>query len=497
MPRVKPVSLAVTPDAYELFHNGSLSLSVMEQNGIRVDESYLHATMESNAKTISTLQAELRTDPIFRRWRRRFGERTNVGSHNQLAVILYDELGYECKRVTEKGKRSTEAEALSLINIPFVKKFLLVEKKKKVQKTFLKGIRTEVCDGYLHPSFNLASGGQQDDEKGGTRSYRSSSSSPNFQNFPVRDPEMGELVRKCFIPRKGRRIVEVDFSGIEVKGAGCYTRDPNLVKYIEDMGKSGADKTDMHRDTATQVFLCKPGEVSKDMRGTSKNKFVFPQFYGSYYINCAANLWDDQAKYELRLLAPGDDPKTKKPTGPTVREHLKSRGIKDLGSLDPRDKAGKGTYVKLLRDIEEHFWGTRFPVYAQWKEDWWAEYQRHGRFGMFTGFVVEGVYGKNDVTNYPIQGSSFHCTLWCINRIQYLLRKRRMKSLLVGQIHDSILGDCPDSEVDDFVQLCHRVMTKELPRAWDWITVPLEVEAEVCPLGGSWHDKKEYKIVAA
>jgi DNA polymerase I-like protein with 3'-5' exonuclease and polymerase domains len=65
-----------------------------------------------------------------------------------------------------------------------------------------------------------------------------------------------------------------------------------------------------------------------------------------------------------------------------------------------------------------------------------------------------------------------------------------MNTLIVGQIHDSIVADVPAEELSDFLGLVRYVMTERLPREWDWINVPLDVEAEVAPLNGSWADKK-------
>ena len=69
-----------------------------------------------------------------------------------------------------------------------------------------------------------------------------------------------------------------------------------------------------------------------------------------------------------------------------------------------------------------------------------------------------------------------------------------MKTLVVGQIHDSIVADVPESELGDYLHLANDVMTRQLPRVWKWIITPLEIEAEVSPLNGCWADKKEVKI---
>src|SRR5690606_20675796 len=101
-----------------------------------------------------------------------------------------------------------------------------------------------------------------------------SSDSPNFQNLPIRNPKMAKIIRSAFIPRSDRHVlVEIDYSGIEVRVAACYHKDPVMIEYINDPTK------DMHRDMAAQCYLAPPEQVSKQMRYCGKNMYVFPQFY--------------------------------------------------------------------------------------------------------------------------------------------------------------------------------------------------------------------------
>jgi DNA polymerase I-like protein with 3'-5' exonuclease and polymerase domains len=138
---------------------------------------------------------------------------------------------------------------------------------------------------------------------------------------------------------------------------------------------------------------------------------------------------------------------------------------------------------------------VRFPVYTQWKKDWHSAYTKKGWFKTKTGFICSGIMSRNDAINYPVQGSAFHCLLWSLtDLVLHGIKRAGMKALIVGQIHDSIVADVPDSEVDDFLRLVHHTTTTKLREAFRWINVPLDVEADVCPLGGSWADKESYKI---
>jgi DNA polymerase I len=117
---------------------------------------------------------------------------------------------------------------------------------------------------------------------------------------------------------------------------------------------------------------------------------------------------------------------------------------------------------------------------------------KRGGFKTLTGFWIEGVMGRNDVINYPVQGSAFHCLLWSLIRLQRELRWGKMRALIVGQIHDSIVADVPADELDDFLPLAKRIMTEEIRKHWKWIIVPLDIEAEVSE--SNWFEKKAVEI---
>src|SRR5437870_2004754 len=83
---------ATSLDAYHLLHNGSIALATVEANGIRVDVDYLNRTTEKIGRKIKRLQNLLREDETYRLWHRAYGEKTNLGSREQLAHILFDKI---------------------------------------------------------------------------------------------------------------------------------------------------------------------------------------------------------------------------------------------------------------------------------------------------------------------------------------------------------------------------------------------------------------------
>ncbi len=465
--------IPITNSGYALFMEGQIALAEVEANGMKIDTQYLYRKIEETDGKIKSLSEGLKNDKdcrkVYKVWKQKYAAKTNLGSREQLGTILFDVLKIEGATETQRGGRwRTDKEALDDIDLPFVSKFLQIEKLKKANTTYLKGILREVDEnGFLHPSFNLNL----------VATFRSSCSDPNLQNIPIRDEEIAKIIRPCFIPRaKNRQICEADFSGIEVRGAAIYTHDPVLVKYIRD------PKSDMHRDFACDSFLLKKKQVSKKIRYVAKNRGVFPFFYGSWHFDCARNMW---IAIERMKLTTED--------GIPLKKHLRSKGIKRLGDLDPGIDPSPGTFIHHMKGVEYTFWKERFRVYDKWKYDWYNKYLERGFFDTLTGFRCTAFMDRKQCCNYPIQGSCFNFLLWCLIRIQKILRSYKMKSQIICQVHDSIVSDCPEKEMSDYLEIAHQVMTKDLPKHYKFINVPIEAEMEVAPPGKSWLEKAKYE----
>jgi DNA polymerase I-like protein with 3'-5' exonuclease and polymerase domains len=473
-----------TREAMRLLHDGALAFAGMERNGVLVDRGLLEQNLAAVQARAAALTEELHADPLWGEWCKRHPS-PNANSPQQVADMVYGHLGRPVVERTEKGQPSTSEKALLATGEPFFAKYVERKKLEKTSGTFLKGIRDHLCpDGRLRPSYLLHS----------ATSYRSSSRDPNAQNFPKRNPAAAALVRPCFVAPRGKRLVEIDYAGIEVRVSACYNRDPALINYIED------PSTDMHRDTAMELFFLSKEQVDKrTTRDWAKNRFVFPQFYGSVYFQCAPHLWEavtdrDKGEYRHRL-----------PDGVPIYEHLRSRGIKELGACDPSQPPREGTFERHVKHVEDGFWKRRFRVYSQWKRSFYDEYVRNGFFRSLTGFVYEWGGGdddgegrggrlpkRNDVLNYAIQGSAFHCMLWSIIRITKWLRAEGMRSKVVGQIHDSVLIEADERELQKILTRLDALMTVELREHWPWIVVPMAVEFEVSEVGGNWHEQKQW-----
>lgn len=449
-----------TYEAYQLLHKGVLALARAEQQGIRVDTEYIIDQTERLTQRIEKLEATFRESAFSKEWERTVKSKVNLNSNAQLSRFLYGVKKYEPTKFTTSGKGATDEEALRQLNIPELNDILEARKLKKVRDTYLGAFLREQVDGYIHPFFNLNL----------VKTFRSSSDSPNFQNIPKRDKEAMQIVRQALYARPGHFLREADFSGIEVRIAAAYHKDKTMLKYLRD------PTSDMHGDLAKQLFIVEDFDKKipehYKLRQAAKNSFIFPEFYGDYYKNCAYGLACNWGK-----LSQGDWKKGQgipMPDG-TLSDHMRANKIRNYTK-----------FVEHVRVIEADFWGNRFAEYAAWKERWWTDYKENGYVDFLTGFRASGVMGKNDVINYPVQGAAFHCLLWSFIELDRIAKKEKWNTKLIGQIHDSIVFDVHPDEAEHVEETVHRVIGIQLPKAFTWINVPMEIEIEDYALDGNW-----------
>lgn len=441
-----------TKDAYNLLHEGILALSDIENKGIHIDVDYCKKQITYMERKIKRLLDSLDKTDEIKIWRKTYGNKFKIDSNQQLAHVLFEVMDHVSDDKTESGMNSVAGESLNKLKIPMVKDLIQYRKYMKAKNTYLQNFLDEVGDGHiLHPFFSLHT----------ARTYRSSSSNPNWQNIPVRDPEIKKIVRRAIIARPNHHIVEIDFVGAEVRVSASLNGDPQLLKYIND------PTTDMHRDICQECYILGDDEWTKQTRYQGKSSFVFPQFYGDYYKNCAKHLWDAIETDNLVTVQ-------KVP----LKEHLQNKGIGSYLSFE-----------KHIRKIEDNFWNNRFKVYTQWKKKRVREYERDGHFDLITGFRCTGLMRRNEILNYQIQGPAFHCLLWCLIQAHKILLKKGLRSCIIGQIHDSLLIDIHHNELEEVIQICKQVMSTDLNNHYKWLKVLMEIEIEASPINGSWYEK--------
>ena len=447
--------------AYNLFHEGILALSDVQENGVLVKEGYYEQKDVEVGARIDEIKKELLNSGEIVKWNSDDKETVEItkrkefkiGSNADLGKLLYDILGEE-KVLTDKGNYKVDKETIEGMDIPFVKKLLEMRKLEKVRGTYFSQIKREVCNGIIHPFYDLHI----------PVSYRSASHSPNWQNIPGHCPIAAPLVRRGIVPPKGWFIGEADYSSIEVKIAAITTQDPSLIKYVND------PETDMHRDSACDIWLIPQEQVTKNIRYNAKGGFVFPEFYGDFYVHCGEELW--------KMCVVHDEPLA---DGTPMSEHLHNKGIHK-----------KENFITHLKGVEDIFWNQRFKVYKQWKKEINKFYRRKGYVENFFGFRFTGYMNEKETTNYPIQSTAFHILLESLIEVNKISLDEDWQSYPIGQIHDSILLYIHPDEKDHVIKTCNRVMSKDVPDRHDWLTVPTGIEFELSDK--SWWEKEEVPI---
>jgi DNA polymerase I-like protein with 3'-5' exonuclease and polymerase domains len=181
--------------------------------------------------------------------------------------------------------------------------------------------------------------------------------------------------------------------------------------------------------------------------------------------------------------------------GMTLADHFLSKGITELGDIKKiNGKTIVTGFVKHMQEVEEQLWET-FQGYNEWKKRWYAEYLRKGYFDLLTGFRCSGVMAKNNVINYPGQGTGFHCLLWSFNTVDDVIYERQMwDTKLIGQIHDSLILDVNPGELEHVVKVIRQITEQGLANHWKWINVPMKVDMEIAPIDRPWSEKDKLKF---
>ncbi len=464
---------AASPEAYKLFTQGVLALADIECTGLPVSLDKLRENSLEIKREIRETESQMRGTDVYGVVRNKYKKNAGTGSRTQLAWVLYEHFKLPGAELSEDGGYRFDKETVVAIQESpetpeeirdYLTMFSRVQKLQTISSTFIDGLSKECVNGRVHGFIGLH----------GTKTYRGSADSPNLNNLPSRDAEASKYVKGAVVPRPGYHIVEIDYSGLEVSVATFYHKDPTMIRVI-------TDKLDMHSDFAEKAFFLtkewklQHPKLAKELRQQAKGG-VFAMQYGDVYFSVACNLWR-MTKH------------------PEVRNLLSSKGISKLGVRYENKKLvldeGHDTYVRHMKGVDSHFWKVLFPVYDKWRSDFWDEYQRKGDFFNYLGFRFHGVFKRNEVINFPVQSVGFGILLWSIIRINKEIKSRGMKVRICLEIHDSLVAECPEDELEEFVSLCKEIMIEHTREAFSWMIFPLRAEVEHSPV--SWHDKKGYK----
>lgn len=445
--------------AYRFLHKGQLYLNEMSLNGISVDSKYYEEQRAQLLQEQKDLIKSIYSTAAVRKYEHQF-EKFDYNSPKDLQKLLFDILKLPSTKKTKTGD-SVDEETLKKINSPLTLDIIKVRKINKMISTYIDGFNTPAPDGRIHPSFGLSI----------ARTFRSSSSNPNFQNIPKRDPQAKKIVRSGMVPSKDCVLGELDFAGAEISTSVYYHRDPTFTEY--QTNPAGGD---MHRDAAAEILMIEKDEVLKEIRQATKGCWTFAQFYGSYYASCARKVWEE---FPQIVDKTGKEPMVR---GVPISVYLKDR----FGSLQNLEQH--------LKQFEYKFWNVWFPQYAQWRKDMIEFYIQNGYIQTYLGFVFRGRLDKNCCFNYPIQGTSFHLLLHTAVEVMQELKRLKMKTKVIGQIHDSLVLDIHKTEIQKVYSLLTETVGT-LHKTFTWMTFPMGLDFEISALkedGGSFAKMTNY-----
>lgn len=353
------------------------------------------------------------------------GEEFNVNSPKQLGVVLFEKLELPVIKKTKTGY-STNAEVLEKLRDKHPIIDLITEYRSvvKLKSTYIDGIKSLVnpIDGRIHSSFNqtIATTG------------RISSTDPNMQNIPVRT-SMGRQIRKVFISEEGKKLVDADYSQVELRVLAHMSEDEHMIEAFE----SGED---IHRKTASQVFGVNSEDVTPELRSAAK-AVNFGIIYGKSDFGLAKDLGISQKKAKDYIAS-------------YFAKYGRIKGFMDYIVSSAEEKGYSTTMFNRRRYIPE----------------------------IKSSNFIDKNRGKRAAMNAPIQGSAADIIKIAMVNVYNRLKEEELESKLILQVHDELIVEASEQEIDRVVEL----LKSEMENAVN-LKVHLDVDLNV---GESWYETK-------
>ena len=390
-------------------------LAAMEREGIAIDTETLKKYSTQLATEISVIELAIQNLA---------GTPFNISSPKQVGDILFEVLKISAKpKKTKTGQYATGEDILQKLikNHPIIEKILEYREMMKLKNTYVDTLpeMMNVKTGRIHTSYNqvVAATG------------RLSSDNPNLQNIPVRTAR-GREIRKAFIPKNNNYVLmSADYSQIELRIVASICGDENMCAAFRD-GK------DIHTATAARVYGIAESEVTKEMRYKAKS-VNFGIIYGQGAFGLAENLGISRGEAkELIENYFREYPGVKKYMDDTVNFAREYGYVQTI--------LGRRRY---LSDI------------------------------LSTNAVVRGFAERNAI-NAPIQGSAADMIKVAMINVQAALIKNKFETKLLLQVHDELVFDVPENEVEIVKPVIEAAMINALK-----LNVPIEVGIGV---GKTW-----------
>ena len=398
-------------------------LTKMKETGILIDKAKLESLHKEYQKDIDGLK-----EKIYKL----AGEEFNLNSPKQLGEILFDKLNLVPKgrKKTAGGGRTTkEATLITLMNehsiIPLI---LDYRKKEKLRSTYIDALPNYIQeDGRIHARLN----------QNGTTTGRFSSTDPNLQNIPTRG-EGGKEIREVFVSGKGKKLVSIDYSQMELRLAAILSKDQKLIEAFN----SGMD---IHTAVAAKMFAIDKDKITTQQRANAK-EINFGILYGMGAQALRQNLKIPLIEAEKFLT-------DYKKAFPTLFEYLDSikTSTHKTGQVE--------TLFGRVREIE----------------------------GIHSNLEFIKAQAERMAVNSVIQGTAADIIKIAMIKIDEMLKKEKLdsKTKLLLQIHDELLFEIEEDSVEISLEKIIKVMESVLPE--DKVPVRLFVESNI---GDSWGSLK-------
>ena len=391
-------------------------LGSMEYIGMKVDKDQLNELKEKFTTIINELENE-----IFEL----AGEPFNINSPKQLGVVLFEKLGLPVIKKTKTGY-STNAEVLEKLRDKheIIDKITEYRQIVKLNSTYVEGLLKIINPktGRIHSSFNQTI----------TTTGRISSTEPNMQNIPVKT-EMGRDIRKVFVADNGCKLVDADYSQVELRVLAHMSGDENMI----DAFKYGED---IHSKTASQIFDVDIKDVTSKQRIEAK-AINFGIIYGKTDFGLSQDLNIPVATAKAYI----DSYFNKYPK---IKEFMDE-------AVESATETGYATTILNRRRYIPEIKASNFIVRNQ---------------------------GKRFAMNAPIQGSAADIIKVAMVNVYNKLKENNMKSRLILQVHDELIVEAVDEELE----MAEKIVREEMENAQS-MDVKLDVDLNT---GDSWYETK-------
>ena len=349
------------------------------------------------------------------------GYKFNVNSSQQLARVLYEELKLPRSRKTKSGY-STEASVLEELRgvHPVIELILQYRQLAKLKSTYVDALPAliNLKTGRLHTSFNQT----------GTTTGRLSSSEPNLQNIPVRG-ELGRKIRQAIIAPPEYYLLAADYSQIDLRVLAHLSQDPGLMTAF-------FNNEDIHTATASRVFNVPASDITPEMRRVAKT-VNFGVVYGmsDYGLEQATDFTREEASQFISAYFD---------KYPKVKEYIENT------KQQAREKGYVQTVMGRRRYIPEINSANRILREA----------------------------AERMAINMPVQGTSADIIKIAMINLHRAMKQKELKSKMILQIHDELVFEVPEDEIDEMKGLVNEIMPKALK-----LSVPLKIDIK---LGKNW-----------